>query len=132
MQLNIEVDDKLLKDLVEKEISNIDHEKIAELALEALKTYLNKEDTLNDIVFNKRNSVWDTRQMNEQFYRLIKNSWQPDAIKEIQNEICDCVRKNNKELIEKTMAEVLGSMLFSSEGKDNFKYELINLMRSFN
>ena len=131
MQLNIEIDDKLLKDLIEKEISNIDREKIAELALEALKTYLNKEDTLNDIVFDKRNNAWDARQMNRQFYQLIEKSWQPDAIKEIQNEICDCVRKNNKELIEKTMAGVLSSMLFSPDSKDQFKYELINLMRSF-
>ena len=122
MQINLEIDDNILRKTIEEGITYISREQLADIVKQAITDYMNRESIVEKICFNKEDYYGNKTVLREDISSILKSSFSPDEVKKYREKLYKFAEENGRELFFGALAKSFIDMLVT----DNFKNHLYN------
>ena len=121
MQINLEIDDNILRRTVEEGITYISKEQLVDIVKQAITDYMNRESIVEKVCFN-RDYYGNKTVLREDISSILKSSFSPDEVKKYREKLYKFAEENGRELFFGALAKSFIDMLVT----DNFKNHLYN------
>lgn len=119
MQINLEIDDNILRRTVEEGITYISKEQLVDIVKQAITDYMNRESIVEKVCFN-RDHYGNKTVLREDISSILKSSFSPDEVKKYREKLYKFAEENGRELFFGALAKFFIDMLVT----DNFKNHL--------
>ena len=119
MQINLEIDDNILRRTVEEGITYISKEQLVDIVKQAITDYMNRESIVEKVCFN-RDHYGNKTVLREDISSILKSSFSPDEVKKYREKLYKFAEENGRELFFGALAKSFIDMLVT----DNFKNHL--------
>ena len=121
MQINLEIDDNILRRTVEEGITYISKEQLVDIVKQAITDYMNRESIVENVCFNGGYYLNKTV-LREDISSILQSSFSPDEVKKYREKLYKFAEENGRELFFGALAKSFIDMLVT----DNFKNHLYN------
>ena len=133
MQLVVNLDDEKFKDIVDKEIHDLPKEKIQEILLEGLRSYVSTDtDSSNRVIrsiFEEKdhNGYFNTNKPTKYFESIVSN-WDhhSEKVNELMDAMIDTLIKENKSLLVEVFTNLIAHSLANKMQTNNSFKDAIN------
>lgn len=133
MQINVNIDDKELTEAITKGIQSLSEETINELAKQAICEFLQNKECIEGILFETiRNYGYsgcrvDYERPRQWFVKMLQQSFDESELRQYRETLYNQIAKDGTKIVISTLANVLSSMMFTSDIQNQFAYALMRL-----
>ena len=124
MKITVDIDDETLSALINTEIQSLPKEVISNIAVEAIRNYINREDVLDRILFTERQYL-SGKEMSDFLRKSLDYEKMSDKFDDIREMILQFVKENHKQII----LEVLVNSFSRSFVTDEFREGIVSAIR---
>lgn len=124
MKLSIDIDDAELNEVIANGIKGLSTETITELAKEALNSYLQTKDGIEEIIYRGRRSSWDTPELRPEIVQMLQNSFDKEEVEVYRAKIFKALEERGGDLMIKVLAEVFSRFLMTQDTREDIAYAL--------
>lgn len=128
MQITVDINDDALREAMEKGVKGLSNEQLAEIAKEAVMTYMTDSNNIQEIVFERNVYSRETR-VRPEFLKMLMNSFSQNEIEAYRQKMFDVIEKHGEKLLTNTLAQVFSSMLLTEEFKNELSVQMWKLSK---
>lgn len=116
MQLIINVDETMYKDILDKELKALSHEDLKEVIIECIKEYFTKDNfkNLKNLIVMESGSSWDRKETPTLFTKKLIESCDYSELQSIVNKSIEDLNKNHHSILEELLLNAIVRGLFNT------------------
>lgn len=109
MEIKIQVDETQFKTLMENTLQDLPKEKLEEVMLEGLRTYLSQKEVLDAMFFYARDNYgWSKKEAKQELWRIMEGAFKRDEqLNEIADMVVQQLRDNHMDILKRVIVDAL-------------------------